>query len=522
MTQGLRRRQLLVRGIALGGAMAVGSGSWQQAIAAPTARGEGPYGPLETPNDNGLSLPEGFSSRVIARANEPVAGTAYPWHIFSDGQATFPTDEGGWILVSNSESLSATGAGSSAIRFSPSGEIADAYRILAGTEVNCAGGPTPWQTWLSCEEFEGGQVWECDPFGNEPAVNRPAMGVFKHEAVAVDPVGKRLYMTEDEGDGGLYRFTPTAYPDLASGLLEIAVVADDGSVSWVEVPDPSRISAPTREQVPGSTEFDGGEGIWYDGGEVFFSTKGDSRVRAYDTRAQKLAVLYDGEAVAEPLLTGPDNVTVSPAGDVYVCEDNGEDVFEIVLISPDGVLSPVVQFSGPIHEGSETAGVIFDPSGSRMYFSSQRALSSELPGVPIPEIGGSDRLGIVYEVSGPFRGAEADEGGTGGGGGGNGGGGGRGDGGGGGGGNSGGSQGGGSRGGGAGSGGSDENPSAAGGSIASSDSTGDLPFTGMPLFSSALAGGALLAAGKLLERRIKHAELRRENGGQDQLGGGRE
>jgi hypothetical protein len=67
-------------------------------------------------------------------------------------------------------------------------------------------------------------VWECDPAGRLPAAARPALGVFSHEAAAVEPVGRQLYLTEDEGDGGFYRFTPTAYPSLLEGLLEVAVV----------------------------------------------------------------------------------------------------------------------------------------------------------------------------------------------------------------------------------------------------------------------------------------------------------
>lgn len=119
------------------------------------------------------------------------------------------------------------------------------------------------------------------------------MGVFMHEAVAVNPGAKRVYLTEDKIDGGLYRFTPTTWPDVSAGLLEIATVASDGEVAWTEVPDPSAATWPTRQQVPGYTRFARAEGIWFDSGTVYVATTGDDRIRAYDTAAEAIELLYD-------------------------------------------------------------------------------------------------------------------------------------------------------------------------------------------------------------------------------------
>ncbi|MFC9426583.1 alkaline phosphatase PhoX [Streptomyces sp. NPDC056987] len=384
----MERRNFL-RGAVIGtSAAALGGTLWRgAALAAPAQPGTGPYGALGSADANGVRLPAGFTSRVVARSGRQVTGTSYTWHNAPDGGACY-ADGTGWIYVSNSE-INPSG-GASAVRFSAAGAITGAYRILSGTRQNCAGGSTPWRTWLSCEEVDRGYVYETDPWGVNAAVRRDAMGRFKHEAAAADPVRRAVYLTEDTTDGCFYRFTPTTWGDLSAGRLEVLVAgtATSGPVSWAAVPDPSGASTATRNQVSGAKRFNGGEGCYYADDTCWFTTKGDNRVWQYNAAAGTIELAYDDSLVSGTApLTGVDNVTGAASGDLFVAEDGGN--MEICVITPDDVVAPFLRIDG--QSGSEITGPAFSPDGTRLYFSSQRGTS------------GSSSGGITYEVTGPFR-----------------------------------------------------------------------------------------------------------------------
>ncbi len=214
------------------------------------------------------------------------------------------------------------------------------------------------------------------------------MGRFKHEAAAVDPVRKCIYLTEDEKDGCFYRFVPSSWPDLSRGRLEVMLRGASGSVGWARVPDPAGSPTATRYQVTGVKRFAGGEGCFYAGDRAYFTTKGDNRVWRFNPATNRIALSYDDSLVEGPTpLLGVDALAASVAGDLFVAEDKGD--MGICMITASGVLAEFLRLVG--HVSSEVTGTAFSPDGSRLYFSSQRGAAESAAG------------GVTYEIRGPFR-----------------------------------------------------------------------------------------------------------------------
>jgi hypothetical protein len=366
--EALSRRKFL--GLTGGGAFAMAVVGARQMIvtADPTT--------LQPPDANGLKLQPGFTSRIIATTGQAVGATGYVWHKAPDGGACFALPDGGWSYVSNSESAP---GGVSYVRFSSTGAIVGAGRCLTASIGNCAGGATPWGTWLSCEEFDKGRVIECHPTGATPAQPRLAMGRFTHEAAAVDAVNKCVYLTEDKTDGALYRFRPTTWGDLSAGKLDVLTKPVGKPLTWVTVPDPDGDPTPTRNQVANTRRFKGGEGAAMSNGRLIFTTKGDNRVWRYDPKLNQLAAIYDPTVQVNGVLSGVDNVATRQ-NVIYVAEDGGN--MQVVLVRETGKTFAVVEVSGVT--GSEITGPAFNPAGNRLYFSSQR------------------NPGTTYEVTGPW------------------------------------------------------------------------------------------------------------------------
>jgi secreted PhoX family phosphatase len=207
------------------------------------------------------------------------------------------------------------------------------------------------------------------------------MGRFFREAATADPNLEVVYQTEDLSDGALYRFVPDRWGDLSAGELQV-LVDDGGDLVWRVVPDPSASSTHTRNQVPGTVRFNGGEGAWLEQGKLLFATKNDNRIWSYDPIASELDIIYDVSTSPNPILSGVDNVTGLPSGGVIVAEDGGD--MQLVALGRDGTTEALCQLTGPAASGSELTGPAVDASGTRLYVSSQRS------------------PGRTYVIEGPF------------------------------------------------------------------------------------------------------------------------
>lgn len=339
---------------------------------------------------NGVMLMEGFTSRIVAKAGKSVKG--YKWHNHADGGATFKTEDEGWIYVSNSE---ANNGGVGAIRFDKNANIVDGYQICKNTRRNCAGGLTPWNTWLTCEEYAEGYTWECDPFGKKKQIKIKSLGMFNHEAAAVDPKTSTIYQTEDAGSSGFFRFIPdqkiTEIGQLqdVKGKFQVMKINSGSKVQWNDVPNPlaemknvkdKELMRRKENKDVEYTKFQRGEGAWYNEGKVYFATTATNEIWVFDIKNNTCKTLYKGRGA----LTRPDNITVSNNGLVMAAEDGGN--MEICGISKKGKAFPILRVSK--HKKSELTGPAFNPSGNRLYFSSQN---------------GKGKGSITFEVTGPFN-----------------------------------------------------------------------------------------------------------------------
>jgi secreted PhoX family phosphatase len=435
----LSRRALLRRSAA--GVLLAGSTDLLRTLA-PEPAG---YGPLVDDPEGRLALPEGFGYTVVTEAGVTELETGEPTPRNHDGTGAFAGPGGGTVLVLNHEIREGAGtelavphrdglvydpgaAGGCTIVVTDAAGLRVSERVgIAGTSTNCAGGVTPWGTWLTCEETDAragdggferdhGYVFEVDPFDRAALVDpRPvtALGRYSHEALAVDPATAEIYLTEDDsGPNGLvYRWVPPAGFRGGRGALRALGAADgvltamrcsDSSgghvddlsragaagttyaVEWVEVPDRDARDEPARTQLDDGqvTRAHKLEGAWWgDGGAYLvssYSSNHRGQVWFYDPRRSTLTLrlLFTG---GDDGADGPDNISVSPYGGVILAEDGGSGN-HLVGAAGDGTTFRIARSGG----GSEFTGPVFSPDG-RILFAN----------VQVP--------GTMFAITGPWR-----------------------------------------------------------------------------------------------------------------------
>lgn len=435
------RRQILAGTGALGvGASIAFTGALSDLFAGTAAAqglGHDGYGPLVPDKDGLLDLPAHFRYRVLSREGDPLRSGEGPVPSNHDGMTALPGRGGRVHLVRNHENRPtakfpvptvegltydpAGKGGCTALTLDSRNNVLAERVAIAGTAVNCAGGPTPWHTWLTCEETEDkagtngytkdhGFIFEVDP--SDPrrsgAVPLTAMGRFQHEAIAVDPRLGIVYETEDaflEPFGLFYRFLPKKPLGGAGslraggrlqamrvpGVLDLSSIQETGAtfdgIEWVDVPDPLAVETPARLQdfgPKGITHAQKLEGCYWGGRCVYFVSSfargadGSAadhfgQIWRYDPKLRRLTLVIVFGPDTDIQLPGesPDNICLAPSGGLMVCEDgNGaQHVFGVTRGGEVYAMARGRQNIGTPQapEWGEFAGVTFSPDGDTMY-----------------------------------------------------------------------------------------------------------------------------------------------------------
>ena len=397
------------------------------------------YGPLQSDPNALLDLPEGFSYRVISRLGATMSdGLMVPDR--ADGMGCFGISDDKVALVRNHElahwhktggafrengprdidafdrlddGTPLPGGTTTLIYNMKTGRVEREYLSLIGTLRNCAGGATPWGSWLTCEENvtragdkvqkDHGWIFEVPAQADGIVSPEPikAMGRFNHEAAAIDPRTGIVYLTEDRNDSLFYRFIPKTPGKLKDGGRLQALSFRNGAphqdsrnwerrdlgvgewrdAEWVDLTgtDSPEDDLRLRGHEDGATVFARGEGVHWGDGELYFCcTSGGAarlgqimRYRPGPDEGTPGEVSAPGrlqlflESDDPDRFNFGDNLTVAPNGHLFVCEDQYTDTVSnhIRGVTPAGALYDFAH----VRLQTEVAGACFSPDGSVLF-----------------------------------------------------------------------------------------------------------------------------------------------------------
>ena len=451
-----RRQFLLSAGLAGGGLLAfygLAKRYGLSALPGSVSATNSPYGPLvaaETRNTGEalLALPKDFHYTVFGKTGTKMFD-GHPTPAAHDGMAAFFVNnqlrlvrnhevdikigKSGAAIGPNAYDQLASGGTTTLVIDPNTREVVSDFVSLSGTLANCAGGATPWNTWISCEEtvlgptrvknaggaMEGGferghgYCFEVSPAANEAARPVPlkAMGRFVHEAVAVDETGT-VYLTEDLPTAGFYRFIPDKPGQLiAGGRLQMLAIKgrpnfDTRSgqkrsaalpATWVDIPNPDPPEAELDNLAvykqgikAGAATFARLEGCFYGNGAVYFtSTSGGDKqlgqvwqyISTGKDQGNLTLLLQPGD---QSQLFMPDNICLA-GRNLVICEDNGQMIY-LRLLTQSGQVFDLAKNIAPGFEKQELAGLTFSPDGQTLF------VNLQVPGMTFAIWGPWDRV----------------------------------------------------------------------------------------------------------------------------------
>ncbi len=271
----------------------------------------------------------------------------------------------------------------------------ESFRRLDGIEW------TPWGTVLFAEETRGGRLFEGyfdakDPFARMEWVERPEVGIIRHEGIGA--TSDAVYVIDEFNGGSIFKFEPSKRGDLSDGqlyALKLTGLEDDqqvwdyatytdkvGAFEWVALDmDQVVVDADAASDAVNATEFGRPEDVEVIGQKLYVANTTEDRVVQIDLKKQVLSsfvhagdnVPVEDKAGEVTGFNGPDNLAKGADGRLWIVEDNVPS--DIWVTQPDtdqdGAADEVELFASLKDPGAEISGIYFGKDPQTLFFNVQ-------------------------------------------------------------------------------------------------------------------------------------------------------